>query len=644
MGAGLISIEKEKFLTDEDLHFFNEGTHDRIYRKFGAQLMSRDGVAGAQFTVWAPHARQVFVRGDFNGWDETAHPLEPLGRSGIWTGFVPGVRESALYKYHLVSQDGRQRLDKSDPVGFWHERSPHSASMVWDLAYEWQDDAWRRERGRRCQLDKPIAIYEVHLGSWMRVPEENNRFLTYREIAPKLADHAQQMGFTHVEFLPVMEHPFYGSWGYQITGYFAPTSRYGMPQDLMYLIDYLHQRQIGVILDWVPSHFPNDPHGLALFDGAPLYEHPDPRRGLHAEWNSCVFNYELPEVRSFLLSNALFWLDLYHADGLRVDAVASMLYRDYGRAPGTWAPNRFGGREDLRAIDFLRRLNETVYRHYPDVQTMAEESTAWPMVSHPAYLGGLGFGLKWDMGLTHDTLRYLARDPVQRKYHHDELTFRGLYYTKENYVLPLSHDDVAPGKGSLLAKMPGDPWRQFANLRLLLGYFYGQPGKKLLFMGDEFGQARDWQPETSLDWHQAAQQPFHAGTQLFVGDLNHLYRREPALHEGDCGAEGFDWVDCHDTDQSAISWLRWSRDQREVILVVCNFTPMVRQNYRLGVPFGGRWLEVLNSDARHYGGSGVGNLGGAEAAPFQWHSRPHMLTITLPPLSILFFKLAKEDA
>lgn len=629
--------ERGKFLSEADLHLFHEGTHYRIYEKFGAHLTTRDGVAGAHFAVWAPQAEQVFVIGDFNGWNLSADPLSREGASGVWAGFVPRAREAAVYKYHIVSRSGRQRLYKADPVGFWHEPPPQTASIVWDLNYEWHDADWMRTRGERFRLDRPVSIYEVHLGSWMRVPEENNRFLTYREVAPKLAEYVQRLGFTHVEFLPVMEHPFYGSWGYQITGYFAPTSRYGMPQDLMFLIDYLHQQGIGVILDWVPSHFPDDPHGLASFDGSHLYEYDDPRLGFQPEWNSCIFDYGKGEVRSFLLGSALFWLEKYHADGLRVDGVASMLYRDYARRPGQWIPNRFGGRENLEAVEFLKRFNEEVYRHHPDAQTIAEESTAWPMVSRPTYIGGLGFGYKWDMGFMHDMLKYLRRDPVLRKYHHDELTFRGIYYATENFVLPFSHDEVKPGKGSLVAKLPGDDWRKFANLRLLFGYLFGQPGKKLLFMGDEFGQAREWNHEMSLDWHLLGS-PFHAGVQKWVTDLNQLYRREPALHAGDALQSGFEWIDPHDNEQSTISWLRRGTAPSEVIVGVFNFTPVARKNFRLGVPLGGRWQEVLNSDAAEYGGSGQGNLGGVEAAPFGWHRRPHMLMLTLPPLAALFFK------
>jgi 1,4-alpha-glucan branching enzyme len=492
-------------------------------------------------------------------------------------------------------------------------------------------------RHGRHRLNAPIAIYEVHLGSWMRVPEEGNRFLSYRELAAKLVEHVTRLGFTHIELLPVMEHPFYGSWGYQTTGYFAPTSRYGTPQDFMFFVDYLHQHGIGVILDWVPSHFPTDEHGLGYFDGTHLYEHADMRQGIHPDWNSFIFNYGRNEVRSFLLSNALFWLEKYHADGLRVDAVASMLYLDYSRKAGEWIPNQFGGRENLEAIAFLRRFNEEVYKNFPDVQTIAEESTAWPMVSRPNYVGGLGFGLKWDMGWMHDTLAYMAHDPIHRQYHHNLLTFRMLYAYHENFVLPLSHDEVVHGKGALIAKMPGDDGQRFANLRLLYGYMYTQPGKKLLFMGGEFGDWREWYHEESLNWH-LLQYPRHAGLQRWLEDLNQLYRREPALYELDTQQAGFEWIDCNDAPASVLSYMRKGQTTDDLMVIVCNFTPLARQNYRVGAPRGGFWRELLNGDAQDYGGSGYGNLGGVEAAPIPCHGRPYSLTLTLPPLAILLFK------
>jgi 1,4-alpha-glucan branching enzyme len=624
-------------LTQDDQYLFNEGNHYRLYDKLGAHPLTVDGVQGTYFAVWAPNAAQVSLIGDFNNWDKASHTLRPRGNSGIWEGFIPRVGQGTIYKYHIASRLQGYEVDKSDPLAFYHEVPPRTASIVWDLAYPWGDQEWRSGRQGRNRLEAPIAIYEVHLGSWMRVPEEGLRPLSYRELAPRLADHVQRLGFTHVEFLPIMEHPFYGSWGYQTTGYFAPTSRYGTPQDFMYLIDYLHQHGIGVILDWVPSHFPTDEHALGYFDGTHLYEHADLRQGWHPDWNSFIFNYSRNEVRCFLLSSALFWLETYHADGLRVDAVASMLYLDYSRKEGEWIPNTFGGRENLEAIAFLRRFNEEVYKSFPDVQTIAEESTSWPMVSRPNYVGGLGFGMKWDMGWMHDTLEYMSRDPIYRTYHHNFLTFRMLYAFTENFVLPFSHDEVVYGKGSLLRKMPGDEWQKFANLRLLFGYMYMQPGKKLLFMGGEFGQWNEWNHESSLDWH-LLQYPSHAGLQRWVEDLNRLYRNEPALYEMDTHPAGFEWIDCNDAHASVISCLRRGRTTNDLLLVVCNFTPLPRLNYRVGAPRGGFWHEVRNSDARDYGGSGHGNLGGVEAAPIPCHGRPYSLTLTLPPLAAVFLK------
>jgi 1,4-alpha-glucan branching enzyme len=624
-------------LTQDDLYLFNEGSHFRLYTKLGAHPLTVEGAQGTYFAVWAPNAEQVCVMGEFNNWDKGSHGLRPRGQSGIWDGFIPGVSQGTNYKYHVISRFNGYQADKSDPLAFYNEVSPRTGSIVWDLAYGWGDHEWMATRQPRNSLSAPIAIYEMHLGSWMRMPEEGHRYLTYRELAPKLADHVTRLGFTHVEFLPVMEHPFYGSWGYQTTGYYAPTSRYGTPQDLMYLIDYLHQRGIGVIMDWVPSHFPTDEHGLGYFDGTHLYEHADMRQGLHPDWNSFIFNYGRNEVRSFLLSSALFWLEKYHIDGLRVDAVASMLYLDYSRKEGEWIPNQYGGRENIEAIAFLRRFNEFVYKDFPDVQTFAEESTAWPMVSRPNYVGGLGFGMKWDMGWMHDTLSYMARDPIHRTYHHNLLTFRMLYAFMENFVLPLSHDEVVHGKGSLLGKMPGNDWQKFANLRLLYGYMYTQPGKKLLFMGSEFGQWREWHHEESLDWH-LCQYPPHATLQRWIEDLNQLYRREPALHELDTHPTGFEWIDCNDALMSVVSCLRRGRSTNDLILIVCNFTPVPRLNYRVGAPRGGFWREVLNGDAEDYGGGGYGNLGGIEATPIPCHGRPYSLNLTLPPLAVVFFK------
>ncbi len=624
-------------LTEDDIYLFNQGNHFRLYEKLGAHIGEVKGIKGTFFAVWAPDAEEVSVIGDFNGWQRSVHLLRTRGGSGIWEGFLPGVGKGERYKYHVRSRYLGYQADKGDPFASYNEVPPMTASVVWDLDYHWGDGDWMATRRDRNALSAPMSIYEVHLGSWMRVPEEGNRPLTYVEMAPRLAAYVREMGFTHVEFMPVMEHPFYGSWGYQTTGYFAPSSRYGTPQDFMYLVDLLHQNGIGVILDWVPSHFPTDEYALGFFDGTHLYEHADLRKGLHPDWDSFIFNYGRNEVRSFLISSALFWLGVYHADGLRVDAVASMLYLDYGRKEGEWIPNEFGGKENLDAISFLRRLNEEIYRNYPDVQTIAEESTAWPMVSRPVYVGGLGFGLKWDMGWMHDTLEYMAKEPIHRKYHHRNLTFRMLYAFHENFVLPLSHDEVVYGKGSLLRKMPGDDWQRFANLRLLLGYMYAQPGKKLLFMGGEFGQWSEWYHETSLEWH-LLELPPHASLRRWVQDLNRLYRGEPALHELDFDPAGFEWVDCNDIDQSTVSLIRKARSRGGPILVVCNFTPVPRENYKVGVPFGGYWVELLNSDAVEYGGSGWGNMGGAEATPTPCHGRPFSLSLALPPLAALFLK------
>ncbi len=645
-------------LTDYDLYLLGEGSHYRIYEKLGAHVMKRDGKVGTHFAVWAPNASQVSVIGDFNGWKPGTHPLQGRASSGVWEAFIPDIGPGTLYKYAIVSRYGNYRVNKADPCGFAAEIRPQTASKVWDLSgYTWSDGEWMASRGGAQALSAPISTYEVHLGSWRRIPEEGNRWLSYRELAPKLAEYVQQMGYTHVEFLPVSEHPFDGSWGYETVGYFAPTSRFGNPWDFMYLIDTLHQHGIGVILDWVPAHFPRDEHGLGFFDGTHLYEHSDPRKGEHREWGTFVFNYGRREVSNFLIGNALFWLDKYHIDGLRVDAVAAMIYLDYARKPGEWVPNEYGGKENLDAIAFLRRLNERVYAEFPDAVTIAEESTAWPMVSRPTFLGGLGFGLKWDMGWMHDMLAYTALDPVHRKYHHNHLTFRLLYAFTENFVLPLSHDEVVYGKKSLLSKMPGDTWQKFANLRLLFGYMYAQPGKKLLFMGGEFGQWQEWNHDTSLDWH-LLDYPLHCGLQRWVRDLNTLYRGEPALHQLDFDPAGFEWVDCNDSEQSVITFLRKGKGGttsppapprvgegggerlalEDVVLIACNFTPVPRHNYRIGVPRPGRWQEILNSDAPLYGGSGQGNLGGVTAAPVPWHGRSHLLNLTLPPLGIVVFK------
>jgi 1,4-alpha-glucan branching enzyme len=624
-----------KLLTDDDIYLFNEGTHVRLYDKLGSHVVTEDG-GGTYFAVWAPDAEQVFVMGDFNGWNKTSHALSPCGQSGIWEGFFPGIRKGTLYKYHIASRFQGYRADKADPLSIFNEIPPKTASIVWDLDYGWGDGDWMANRHRLNRLDQPMAIYEMHLGSWRRVYHEDNRSLSYRELAPQLADYVERLGYTHIELLPVMDHPFFGSWGYQITGYFAPSGNFGTPQDFMYLIDHLHQRGIGVILDWVPSHFPGDEHGPGFFDGTHLYEHADPRQGYHPDWKSYIFNYGRKEVQSFLISNALFWLDRYHVDGLRVDGVASMIYLDYARKDGEWIPNKYGGRENIDAIEFLRRLNEAIYRYHPDAQTIAEESTAWPMVSRPSYVGGLGFGLKWDMGWMHDTLEYMQKDPVYRRHHQDKLTFRMLYAFHENFVLPLSHDEVVYGKGSLLEKMSGDDWQKFANLRALFGYMYAQPAKKLIFMGGEFGQRHEWAHDGSLEWD-LLDYPSHAGVRHWLQDLNRFYRREPALYELDCDPAGFEWIDCSDADSSVVSLVRKGNSTSTLVLAACNFTPVPRTGYRVGVPRGGFWREVLNSDAVEYSGSGMGNHGGVEAIGDSAHGRPYSLAITLPPLSVVFF-------
>lgn len=623
-------------LTDDDLYLFNEGSHVKLYEKLGSHLVTVRGVRGTYFAVWAPDAEQVFVTGDFNEWGKVPHVLAARGQSGIWEGFIPGVGKGAVYKYHIVSRYDSYRVNKMDPFAVHHESPPKTASIVWDLDHQWKDSDWMASRAAKNSLHGPVSVYEVHLGSWMRAPEGNSP-LTYKDIGPRLAEYAAKMGYTHVELLPIMEHPFYGSWGYQTTGYFAPTARYGTPQEFMYLVDCLHEAGVGLILDWVPSHFPTDEHALGFFDGTHLYEHASPLKGFHPDWASYIFNYGRNEVRSFLLSSALYWMDVYHADGLRVDAVASMLYLDYSRQQGDWVPNIYGGNENLEAISFLRRLNEEVYKHHSDTHTTAEESTAWPAVSRPVYVGGLGFGMKWDMGWMHDTLLYMSKDPIHRRYHHNMLTFRMLYAFNENFVLPLSHDEVVYGKGSLIRKMPGDDWQRFANLRTLYGYMYAQPAKKLLFMGGEFGQWNEWHHETSLDWHLLESAP-HASLQKWVADLNHVYRNEPALHELDFDPAGFEWVDCNDADNSTISLIRKGRSNSDLILVICNFTPVPRMGYRVGVPRGGFWKEVLNSDSEFYGGSGLGNAGGVQAESVPFHGRPCSLCVTLPPLAAVYFK------
>jgi 1,4-alpha-glucan branching enzyme len=633
-------IHGPSLLTETDIFLFKEGNHFRLYDKLGSHLVNVEGQEGVHFAVWAPNAERVSVVGDFNGWMPGAHRLEVRwDGSGIWEGFIPGLAKGAFYKYFVTSKFGGYAADKGDPFAFFWETSPRTASVVADLDYAWHDQEWLEARRRRDFLVSPLSVYEVHLGSWRRIPEEGKRSLDYRETASQLADYVKGLGFSHVEFLPVMEHPFYGSWGYQTTGYFAPTSRYGSPQDFMFLVDVLHQNGIGVILDWVPSHFPSDLHGLAYFDGTHLYEHADPRKGFHPDWKSAIFNYGRNEVRNFLISSALFWLDKYHADGLRVDAVASMLYLDYSRRDGEWLPNEFGGRENIPAISLLRRLNEMVHGAYPGALTIAEESTAWPTVTRPVYVGGLGFSLKWNMGWMHDVLEYMSKNPVHRKYHHSQLTFSIWYAFFENFVLPLSHDEVVHGKGSLLSKMPGDDWQKFANLRLLLAFMHAHPGKKNLFMGGEFGQRREWTHEESLDWHLLQFSP-HQGVQRLVRDLNRLHREEPALHELDFEQTGFEWIDLGDWEESVVGFVRKGKSDGERLVVVANFTPVLRQNYRLGVPAAGCWREILNTDAGEYGGSGQGNLGEVETAPIPAHGRNDSLNLTLPPLGLLILKKA----
>jgi 1,4-alpha-glucan branching enzyme len=622
-------------LTEYDVWLFRQGAHRRLYDKLGAHPLPE---GGTRFAVWAPNAGRVAVVGDWNAWNGDADVLAERGDgSGIWEGVAAAALPGARYKYRIDSRTGGYRADKSDPFAFACEVPPRTASVVTRLDHAWGDAEWMRTRGARNALDAPISVYEVHLGSWRRDPADPARLLSYRELAPLLADYVTAMGFTHVELMPITEHPFYGSWGYQTTGYFAPSARYGTPQDFMALVDHLHQRGVGVILDWVPSHFPTDMHGLAYFDGTHLFEHADPRQGFHPEWKSSVFNYGRHEVRAFLISSALFWLDRYHIDGLRVDAVASMLYLDYARKDGEWVPNVHGGRENLEAVTFLRDLNEAVYAAFPDVQTIAEESTSWPQVSRPTWLGGLGFGLKWNMGWMHDTLDYFHREPVHRRWHHNAITFSVWYAWSENFVLPLSHDEVVYGKGSLIGKMPGDDWQRFANLRCLLGYMWTHPGKKLLFMGGEIAQWREWNHDVSLDWH-LADYPLHAGVQQWVRDLNATLRRTPALHEVDFEGSGFAWVDCTDAENSVLAFLRHPRAGGRPLLVALNLTPVPRERYRLGVPHAGRWREVLNSDATAYGGSGMGNGGGVDSDARPAHGHAQSLVLTLPPLSVLLLE------
>lgn len=623
-------------LSDFDLYLFNKGEHYEIYEKLGAHPTEVSGVPGVQFAVWAPNARSVSVVGDFNGWDPRKHAMRVLGSSGVWEIFAPGAKEGHLYKFLIKTQSGRV-LEKSDPFAFEKELRPKNAARVNGLrGFEWSDQEWMAGRSERNSLESPIAVYEVHLGSWRRRVEEGNRWLTYREVAHELVAYVKERGFTHIELLPVLEHPFDGSWGYQVTGYYAVTSRFGTPQDFMYFVNHCHRNNIGVILDWVPAHFPKDHHALGEFDGTHLYEHADPRMGEHQDWGTFIFNYGRMEVKNFLIANALFWLKKYHIDGLRIDAVASMLYLDYSRKPGEWIPNRFGGRENLEAIDFLRHLNVIVHEYFPSALTIAEESTAWPGVTAPVQYGGLGFDLKWNMGWMHDMLTYFQKDPIYRSYHHDKLTFVLLYAFSEKFLLPLSHDEVVHGKASLIGKMPGDDWQKFANLRLLFGLMYSFPGKKLLFMGGEFAQWSEWNHDRSLDWH-LLQYDRHRQIQRWVDDLNALYRREPALHRWDVRHEGFEWIDFQDRAHSIISFLRKTAGAKPLI-VVCNFTPVPRENYRVGIPEEGEYREVLNSDSAYYGGSNLGNAGVVTSEPAPFHGRPHSIRLTLPPLAVLYLQ------
>ncbi|MBL8072794.1 MAG: 1,4-alpha-glucan branching protein GlgB [Nitrospira sp.] len=625
-------------MTDYDLHLFAEGTLLKAYEHFGAHIRTISGVRGVHFVVWAPNAARVSVVGDFNHWNGLLHPMTSRGPTGVWELFIPNLQEGALYKYEIRSREHSALLLKADPYAFSSELRPRTASKVRDISsYRWQDEKWMAGRSMKDPLTTPLSIYEVHLGSWMRVPKEDNRWLTYHELAEKLIPYAKDLGYTHLELLPITEHPFDGSWGYQATGYFAATSRYGEPQGFMEFVDKAHQSGLGIIIDWAPAHFPDDPHGLALFDGTHLYDHADPRRGYHPDWHSRIFNYDRVEVRTFLLNSALFWLDKYHVDGLRVDAVASMLYLDYGRKDGDWIPNEFGGKENLGAVSLLRELNILVHREFPGTITIAEESTSWPGVSRPTYTGGLGFTFKWNMGWMHDMLTFFQYDPIYRRFHQNQITFGLLYAFSENFILALSHDEVVYGKRTLLDKMPGDVWQRFANLRLLYGYMYSHPGKKMLFMGSEFGQWQEWNHDTSLDWHLCEHEP-HRGLQRLTRDLNHFYRHEPALHEIDFDWDGFQWIDFSDSNNSVIAYLRKAGKTGEAIVCVCNFTPVPRHGYRIGVPEAGWYRELLNTDGIAYGGSNLGNGGGLHTEETPSHGFPYSLTMTLPPLSALWLK------
>jgi 1,4-alpha-glucan branching enzyme len=626
-------------LSEADLYLFGKGDERRIYEKLGAQLRVIDGTRGTAFAVWAPNARRVSVVGDFNNWDGRSHSMRSLGASGVWEIFLPEVGEGAHYKFELENIHGHIVL-KTDPFGFFFEVPPKNASIVWNTnKFQWTDGAWMKRRRERDVLRSPMSIYEMHLASWRRKTQTES--FSYRELAAPLVEYVRQMGFTHVEFLPVAEHAFYPSWGYQVTGFYAPTSRYGTPDDFQYLVNALHEAGIGVIVDWVPAHFPRDDWALARFDGTALYEHEDPRKGAHQDWGTLIFNYGRHEVVNFLVANALFWCDRYHIDGLRVDAVASMLYLDYSRREGEWIPNQYGGRENLEAIEFLKKFNHLTHVEFPGVATIAEESTAWPQVTRPPHLGGLGFSLKWNMGWMHDTLGYFGRDPVYRKYHQNDLTFAMLYHHHENFILPLSHDEVVHGKGSLLGRMPGDDWQRFANLRALLAYQWFFPGKPLLFMGGEFGQSAEWNADAPLDWWLLDAGPYHRGVQRFVADLNRLYQAEPGLSKADYDIAGFYWLDCTDQESSVLAFVRQDSERTSEFVVIMNLTPMTRHGYRIGLPRPGRWREVVNSDAGIYGGSNVGNMGEVMAQNLTWHNQPHSAQFTLPPLSVVAFQPKK---
>ena len=635
---GTVVENLKEFITEYDIYLFREGKHFSLHDKLGAHVIEHKGTRGTFFAVWAPNAAFVSVIGNFNGWLKDANHLTLReDESGIWEGFIPGVEKGEAYKYFIRSKFDNYEVEKADPVGFYSEQPPKTASVVWEHNYNWNDEDWMHNRKDHNALDNPFSVYEVHLESWRRKPEENMKSLSYAELAEQLTAYVKEMGYTHVELMPVTEYPFSGSWGYQVTGFFAPTSRFGTPDDFMYFVDYLHQNNIGVIMDWVPSHFPGDQHGLHFFDGTYLYEHQDPRKGYHPDWNSYIFNYGRNEIRNFLISSAHSWMERYHIDGIRVDAVASMLYLDYSRKEGEWIPNEHGGRENLDAIQFMRDLNESVYSKFPDVQTIAEESTAWPMVTRPVYTGGLGFGMKWNMGWMHDTLDYFKNDPVHRSYHHNKMTFSIMYAFNENFMLSLSHDEVVHGKGSLINKMPGDDWQKFANLRALFGYMFAHPGKKLHFMGMEFGQWSEWNHESSLDWHLVDNHGFNRGLQFFMKDLNSVYKRFAALYENDFQGEGFKWIDANDSTNSILSFMRYDKSRKHPVIIIANFTPVPRQNYRVGVPDDARWLEILNSDAKQYGGSGMGNFGGVAANPVPYHGEEQSINVLLPPLGVVMF-------